>query len=60
MNRLARRVMYHDTDSVIYISYPGQRKPPIGKYLGDLADKLTCHHIGCGIFSLPLDSYLLV
>ena len=39
--------MYHDTDSVIYICCPGQWKPPIGKYLGDLADKLACHEIGC-------------
>ena len=25
----------------------GQWKPPIGKYLGDLAGKLTCHHSRC-------------
>ena len=39
--------MYHDMDSVIHSSYPGQWKPPIGKYLGDLADELACQHIGC-------------
>ena len=42
--------MYHDTDSVIYICCPGQWKPPIGKYLGDLAGELACHeirHLGC-------------
>ena len=39
--------MYHDTDSVIYMSYLGQWKPPTGKYLGDLADELACHQIGC-------------
>ena len=39
--------MYHDTDSAIYSTYPGQWKPPIGKYLGDLADELACHHITC-------------
>ena len=47
MNQLGRRVMYHDTDSVIYTSYLGQWKPPIGKYLGNLANELTCHHIRC-------------
>ena len=47
MNRLGRRVMYHDTDSVIYTNCLGQWKPPIGKYLGDLANELTCHHIRC-------------
>ena len=35
--------MYQDMDSVIYSSYPGQWKSPIGKYLDDLA----CHHIRC-------------
>ena len=39
--------MYHDTDSVIYSSYRGQWKPLTGKYLGDLADELKCHQIGC-------------
>ena len=47
MNQLGSRVMYHDTDSMIYSSYPGQWKPPTGKYLGDLADELACHQIGC-------------
>ena len=47
MNQLGKRVMYHDTDSVIYICCPGQWKPPIGKYLGNLADKLACHQIRC-------------
>ena len=39
--------MYHDRESVIDTSYPGQWKPCIGKYLGDLADELTCNHIRC-------------
>ena len=47
MNWLGNRIMYHDTDSVIYMSHPGQWKPPTGKYLGDLAAELACHQIGC-------------
>ena len=47
MNQLGSRVMYHDTNSVIYSSYLGQWKPPTGKYLSDLADELVCHQIGC-------------
>ena len=39
--------MYHNTDLVIYVCCPGQWKPPIGKYLGTLADGLACHEIGC-------------
>ena len=44
MNLLGGRVMYHDTDSVIYSSYPGQRSLSLGKYL---ANELACHQIGC-------------
>ena len=47
MNQLENRVMYDDTDSVIHMSYTEQWKPPTGKYLGDLADELACHQIGC-------------
>ena len=47
MNQLGKRVMYYDTDSVIYVCCPGQWKPPIGKYLGNLADELACHEIRC-------------
>ena len=47
MNWLGNRVMYHHIDSVIYMSYPGQWKPPTGKSLSDLADELACHWIGC-------------
>ena len=54
MNQLGSRVMYHDTDSVIYSSYPGQWKPPTGKYLGDLANELACHQTG--VLHRSLDS----
>ena len=47
MNQLGKRVMYHHTDSVMYVCCPGQWKPPIGKYLGDLANELACHEIRC-------------
>ena len=47
MNRLGKRVMYHDTNSVIYVCCPGQWKPPIGKCLGNLADELAYHQIRC-------------
>ena len=46
-HQLGSRVMYNDTDSVIYSSYLGQWKPPTGKYLSDLADELVCHQIRC-------------
>ena len=47
LNQLGERVLYHDTDSVIYSYTPTLPHPPIGSYLGDLADELTCKEVGC-------------
>ena len=40
LDKLDRRVLYYDTDSVIYISREGQWEPEIGDYLGELTDEL--------------------
>ncbi|XP_053380065.1 uncharacterized protein LOC128548714 [Mercenaria mercenaria] len=40
LEKLNRRVLYYDTDSVIYVSRPGQYDPPLGDYLGELTDEL--------------------
>lgn len=32
--------MYHDTDSVIFVSKVGDEDPPLGDYLGDLTSEL--------------------
>ena len=37
---LQERVLYYDTDSVIYVHEPGKPDPPLGDYLGDLTDEL--------------------
>jgi hypothetical protein len=37
---LNRRVLYYDTDSVIYVSKPVEYDPPLGDYLGKLTDEL--------------------
>jgi len=37
---LGDRVLYCDTDSVVFITYPGQWIPPLGDYLGDLTDEV--------------------
>ena len=47
MNRLGNHVLYHDTDSIIYIYKSQEWIPPTGKYLGDLTDELLCSKIGC-------------
>ena len=40
LEKLIRNVLYYDTDSIIFISRPGQYDPPLGDYLGELTDKL--------------------
>ena len=47
MNKLCNCVMYHDTDSIIYTYKLQEWIPPIGEYLGDLTDELSCSKIGC-------------
>ena len=33
LDMLGERVLYYDTDSVIYLTQPGQPEPPLGNYL---------------------------
>jgi hypothetical protein len=39
MNLLGKRVLYHDTDSIIYERDPSQYNIPVGKYLGEWEDE---------------------
>ena len=39
------RVLYYDTDSVIYLTQPDQPEPRLGNYTGDLKDELGGEHI---------------
>ena len=41
LEQLQHRVLYFDTDSVIYISKPGYPDLPTGDYLGELTDELA-------------------
>ena len=45
LDMLQERVLYYDTDSVIYLSQPGQPEPRMGNYIGDLTDELGGEHI---------------
>ena len=47
MNDLGSRVLYHDTDSIIFSSDVHDLMPSLGNYLGDLTDELSCGNIGC-------------
>ncbi|KAL5022568.1 hypothetical protein ScPMuIL_001723, partial [Solemya velum] len=40
LEKLDERVLYYDTDSVIYLSRPGEYEPPLGDYLGELTNEL--------------------
>ena len=40
LDLLQERVLYYDTDSVIYVHKSGKPDPPLGNYLGDLTDEL--------------------
>ena len=45
LDSLGDRVLYYDTDSVIYVSRPELWDPPLGDFLGDLTDELDGHFI---------------
>ncbi|XP_051811557.1 uncharacterized protein LOC127536113 isoform X1 [Acanthochromis polyacanthus] len=48
LDRLQERVLYCDTDSVIFTSGPGDWVPPLGPYLGDLTDEINDGDV-CGL-----------
>ena len=45
LDQLQERVLYYDTDSVIYLHEPGKPEPSLGDYLGDLTDELDGDYI---------------
>ena len=45
LDMLQERVLYYDTDSVIFVSKPNDPEPPIGPYLGELTDELGGDYI---------------
>ena len=45
LERLGEKVLYFDTDSVVYVVKDGEEEPPVGDFLGDLTDELDGKHI---------------
>lgn len=41
LEKIDERVLYFDTDSIIFISKPGEYEPILGNYLGDLTSELN-------------------
>ena len=54
LDTLQERVLYCDTDSIIFTSQRGEVIPPLGAYLGDLTDELNSGNV-CG---LPEEDYI--
>ena len=48
LEHLEERVLYFDTDSVIYLRKPGQDELPTGEFLGELTDEIE--EVGEGAF----------
>ncbi|XP_052776205.1 uncharacterized protein LOC128214030 [Mya arenaria] len=45
LQRLGQRCLYCDTDSIIFISRPGQWRPSLGDHLGDMTDEVSGNKI---------------
>ena len=45
LDLLQERILYYDTDSVVFVHEPGKPEPPMGDYLGDLTDELDGDYI---------------
>ncbi len=43
LSQLRDRVLYHDTDSLVYVSKPGEYKLPTGERPGELKDEPSIH-----------------
>jgi hypothetical protein len=41
LDKLQERILYCDTDSIIFVSKEGDWVPPLGPYLGDLTDEIN-------------------
>ena len=46
LESLEERVLYYDTDSVIYVSSPEEYQPSTGTFIGDMTDELESYGIG--------------
>lgn len=46
LEKLEKRVLYYDTDSVIYVSRPDEFEVPTGEFIGDMTDELESYGPG--------------
>ena len=45
LDMLGERVLYYDTDLIVYLRQPDQPEPRLGNYIGDLTDEFSGEHI---------------
>ena len=45
LDMLKERVLYYDTDSIIYLTKLGEPEPRLGNYIGELTDELGGDYI---------------
>ena len=45
LDLLQERILYYDTDSVVFVHEPDKPEPSLGDYLGDLTDELDGDYI---------------
>ena len=55
MNLLGERLLYTDTDSLIFMSVPGMWEPQLGNFLGELTNELECKNVGCERMHCEID-----
>jgi hypothetical protein len=55
LDQLQERVLYYDTDSVIFVSKSNEPEPPLGPYLGQLTNELKEGYITTFISGGPIN-----
>lgn len=53
LDMLGDRLLYCDTDSIVFSSRPGEPEPPLGDYLGDLTNEVEHGFIDCFVTGGP-------
>lgn len=53
LEKLGDRALYCDTDSIIFLSRPGEWSPKVGDFLGEMTDELPKHNFECFVSGGP-------
>lgn len=53
LEKLGERVLYCDTDSIIFLSGPGEWRPKVGDFLGEMTNELPENNFECFVSGGP-------